>query len=72
MSPSLARNLGVLVVLAALAAWIAFNVHWETVTVPSPLKGEALRNPYYALEHFAADLGIHTQEISTEIGRAHV
>jgi hypothetical protein len=74
VSPTLARNLGalalVLVPLAALAAWIAFNVHWETITVPTPPKGEALDNPYYALEHFAADLGIHTREISTVRGLA--
>jgi hypothetical protein len=70
VSPNLARSLAVLVFVAALAAWIAFNVHWETITVPTPLKGEALTNPYYALEHFAADLGIHTQEISTVRGLA--
>jgi hypothetical protein len=72
VSPNLARNLGtlalVLVPLATLAAWIAFNVHWETIEVPTLPKGEALRNPYYALEHFAADLGIHTREISTVRG----
>ena len=56
--------------LAALAAYIAFNMHWETITVPTPAKGEALRNPYYALERFAADLGIHTREISTVRGLA--
>ena len=70
MNPNLARNLGVLVLLAALAAWIAFHLHWETITVPTPPKGEALRNPYYALEHFAADMGIHTREIATVRGLA--
>jgi hypothetical protein len=68
VNPNLARNLGVLALLAALATWIAFQLHWETVTVPTPPKGEALRNPYYALEHFTADLGIHTREISTVRG----
>jgi hypothetical protein len=70
VSPSLARGLGALVLLAAFAAYIAFNVHWETITVPTLAKGEALRNPYYALERFAADLGIHTREISTVRGLA--
>jgi len=70
VSPNLARNLGVLVLLAALAAWIAFNVHWETITVPTPPKGEALRNPYYALEHFAANLGIHALKIASVRGLA--
>ncbi len=70
MNANLARSLGVLVLLAALGTWIAFNLHWETITVPTAPKGEALRNPYYALEHFAADLGIHTQEIATVRGLA--
>src|ERR1700722_6749099 len=70
MSPNLARNLGALALLAALATWIAFQLHWETVTVPTPPKGEALRDPYYALEHFAADLGIHAREIATGRGLA--
>lgn len=70
MSPNLARSLGALLLLTAFATWIAFNVHWETITVPTLPKGEALRNPYYALEHFAADLGIHTREISTVRGLA--
>lgn len=68
MSPHLARNLLVLAAAAALATWMAFNAHWETITVPTPEKGEALRNPYYALERFAADLGIHAQQISTVHG----
>jgi hypothetical protein len=70
VSPNLTRNLVVLGLLAAFAVWIAFNVHWETITVATPPKGEALRNPYYALEHFAADLGIHTREISSVRGLA--
>jgi hypothetical protein len=70
VNPNLARNLGMFALLAALATWIAFHLHWETITVPTPPKGEALRNPYYALEQFAADLGIHTREISTVRGLA--
>jgi len=68
VNANLGRSLGVLVLLAALGVWIAFNLHWETITVPTPPKGEALSNPYYALEHFAANLGIHTQEIATVRG----
>ena len=48
--------------------WLAFRLHWETITVPTPPKGAALTNPYYALEHFVAGLGIHPQEISTVRG----
>jgi hypothetical protein len=68
MNANLARTLGGLALAAALATWVAFKLHWETITVPTPAKGEALTNPYYALEHFVADLGIHPQEISTVRG----
>jgi hypothetical protein len=68
VNANLARNLGALALLAALATWMAFKLHWETITVPTPAKGEALTNPYYALEHFLAGLGIHPQEISTVRG----
>lgn len=64
MSRELLLKLGVGVLLAAAGVWIAFQTHWESITVPSPMKGEALRNPYYALEHFAASLGLDTEEVS--------
>ena len=70
MSRDLAVKLGACVLLAALGVLVAFHTHWETMTVPTPMKGEALRNPYYALERFAASLGLHTQEISTVSGLA--
>jgi hypothetical protein len=65
VNANLARTLAGLAIIVALATWVAFKLHWETITVPTPAKGEALTNPYYALEHFAASLGIHPQEIST-------
>jgi hypothetical protein len=68
VNANLARTLGALALMAALATWIAFKLHWETITVPTPPKGEALTNPYYALEHFVANLGIHPKEISTVRG----
>ena len=68
MNANLARSLGGLALVAALATWVAFKLHWETVTVPTPAKGEALTNPYYALGHFVANLGIHPREISTVRG----
>jgi hypothetical protein len=68
VNPNLARTLGGLALVAALATWIAFKLHWETIAVPTPAKGEALTNPYYALEHFVANLGIHPREISTVRG----
>jgi hypothetical protein len=68
VNANLARTLGGLALLAALSTWVAFKLHWETVTVPTPMKGEALTNRYYALEHFVASLGIHPREISTVRG----
>ena len=62
MSRDLWIKVAVAVVLAALGVWFAFSTHWETVTVPTPMKGEAVRNPYYALIQFAASLGLHTQD----------
>ena len=70
MNATRARSLGGLALVAALATWVAFKLHWETITVPTPAKGEALTNPYYALEHFVANLGIHPREISTVRGLA--
>jgi hypothetical protein len=68
VNANLARTLGGLALVAALATWVAFQLHWETITVPTPAKGEALTNPYYALEHFVVHLGLHPQEISTVRG----
>lgn len=46
---------GVLVI--ALVIWIARNTYWDDVKVPSPLKGEALTNPFYAAQRFTETLG---------------
>jgi hypothetical protein len=68
VNANLARSLGALALLAAFATWLAFRLHWETITVPTPAKGEALTNPYYALEQFVAHLGLHPREISSVRG----
>jgi hypothetical protein len=68
VNTNLARTLGGIALATAFATWVACKLHWETITVPTPAKGEALTNPYYALEHFAADLGLHPREISTVRG----
>lgn len=46
--------------LALLVWWIATNSYWEEVKVPMPPRGEALTNPLYAAEKFAAALGAET------------
>src|SRR5688572_14817358 len=46
--------------LAALTWWIASNTYWADTTVPMLPKGEALRNPFYAVQRFAEALGART------------
>jgi hypothetical protein len=41
----------------ALVVWIARNAYWVDVKVPTPLKGEALTNPFYAAQRLATALG---------------
>ena len=55
--------LGVLVTIpiAALGWWVARNTYWGEVTVPVPLRGEALTNPFYAAQRFAEGLGARTR-----------
>jgi hypothetical protein len=57
-----ARTISVLVglVLVALIAWVASHTSWEDTKIPIPLKGEALTNPFYAVQRFAEALGAHT------------
>ena len=47
--------------LVALAVWVARNTYWEQVKVPMPPKGEALINPFYAVQRFADALGARTE-----------
>jgi len=48
---------GAMATTVAIGVWVANNTHWADVTLPAPLKGEALRNPFYAAEHLADRLG---------------
>jgi len=53
------RPLTVLFVLAIglIALWVAMNTEWGEVTVPSPLRGDAARNPFYAAQRLVETLG---------------
>lgn len=52
---------GVLLVgIAVLVAWIARNTRWEEVKLSTPLRGEALSNPHYALQKLVSQLGAHS------------
>ena len=50
----------VAIALALITYWVAVNTYWAEVTVPMPLKGEALRNRFYAAQRFAEQLGART------------
>ena len=57
-----ARVISALVAIAliALIAWVANNTYWGDIKVPMPPKGEALTNPFYAVQRFAEALGART------------
>ena len=46
--------------LMALVAWVASNTYWVDIKVPTPPKGEARTNPFYAVQRFAEALGART------------
>lgn len=43
--------------LAVLCVWVAKNTYWTDVEIPTPPKGEALTNPFYAAQRFVDALG---------------
>ena len=47
--------------LLAVVVWVARHTYWGEVTVPMPLRGEALRNPLYAAQRLAETLSAHTE-----------
>jgi hypothetical protein len=51
--------LSALVILAFLAtgAWLMANTEWRDDQVPTPAKGEALENPFYATQRLLRELG---------------
>jgi hypothetical protein len=57
------RWIGLLVTVAAaaLVIWVANNSYWADEKMPLPLKGEAARNPFCAVQRFAQALGAHAQ-----------
>lgn len=46
--------------LYLIGNWIASNTQWVEHTLPMPLKGAAARNPFYASQRFAEQLGATT------------
>ncbi len=44
-------------VVAVLCIWVARNTYWTDVQIPTPPKGEALTNPFYAAQRVVDALG---------------
>jgi hypothetical protein len=44
-------------ILVAVGVWVARNTYWTDVQIPTPPKGEALTNPFYAAQRFLENLG---------------
>jgi hypothetical protein len=51
--------------LSALIVWVARHTYWDEVTITTPPKGEAARNPYYALTRLAQSIGIQSSMIGS-------
>jgi hypothetical protein len=51
---------GVAAAIVAFVVWVSANTHWVDTEVPAPLKGEAVSNPFYAVQRFAENLGART------------
>ncbi|MEJ1966905.1 MAG: hypothetical protein WDO56_37350 [Gammaproteobacteria bacterium] len=43
--------------LTLLIAWVARNTYWDEIKIPSALKNEAARNPFYGAQHIVESLG---------------
>jgi hypothetical protein len=52
-------------VVTAAAVWIVMHTYWDDDMVDNPPRGEAARNRYYAFEHLAQGLAIHTGQVTT-------
>ena len=46
--------------LVALGVYVSRNTYWADIPYPTPPKGEALTNPFYAAQRFAEKLGATT------------
>jgi hypothetical protein len=58
-------NLTVGAACAAFIVWIAMHTYWADVSVPTPLQGDAARNPYYSVQRLLGSLGIRTRMIGS-------
>lgn len=47
----------VVVVLALIVTWVAINTEWGEIALPTPLRGDAATNPFYAAQKLVETLG---------------
>jgi hypothetical protein len=47
--------------LAFVGWWIARNTYWDEVPIPTPLRGDAVTNPFYTAQRLAESLGATTE-----------
>ena len=50
-----------IVSIVLLVLFIRANTYWEDIPIPTPPKGEAITNPFYAAQRFAEELGATTR-----------
>lgn len=48
-----------------LVAYVVAHTRWDSVAVRAPMRGEAARDPYYAVERLAQSLGIDARAIDS-------
>ncbi len=51
----------VVVALVLFAVWIMNSTYWAEQTIPKPLSGEAVTNPFYSVQHLSDALGAHSE-----------
>jgi hypothetical protein len=61
-------TLVVLVALVLVVVWVAGNTEWGEVTLPTPLRGDAATNPFYAAQKLVETLGA-TSERRQSLGQ---
>jgi hypothetical protein len=52
------------IVIALLAVWIIDNTTWEQIPIPTPLRGDAAEDPFYAAKALVRELGGATSAAS--------
>jgi hypothetical protein len=54
-------SIGVFLVLALIVAWVASVTEWGEVKLPTPLRGDAATNPFYAAQRLVETLGFTSE-----------